>query len=240
METPLDRNQDYHFQGYCKQQNEGRASDGQAATTQPQWMRLLPSNVNPHVKPPKHSVLHRRSTYPYIEHTRYSISDTTPPERLKDQDNAIAGPTGMQSIKSLSKVKPASAGLGANLTTRTSNLKPTNCEATSEDTKREMVPELSEFQSLDKQRASRKLRKRFDARNRAQKLSLRLPPNTSNVAPTSTLRRSSMRRKSTMTQDATCHDRPHTPVPSQDIAPARPPFFRELSSFFASRLNAGK
>jgi hypothetical protein len=43
------------------------------------WMKLLPSEVIPHIKPPPHSVLQRRNSFPYIEHTRYSTPFTTPP-----------------------------------------------------------------------------------------------------------------------------------------------------------------
>jgi hypothetical protein len=43
------------------------------------WMNWLSSKVIPHVKPPSHSILHRRNSFPYIEHTRYSTPFSTPP-----------------------------------------------------------------------------------------------------------------------------------------------------------------
>ena len=56
---------------------------------------------------------------------------------------------------------------------------------------------------------------------------------------TSTMRKLSVRRKSTK-QDDHCQDIPHTPVPSQDITPAKPAFFREMLDFFVGRSDAGK
>jgi hypothetical protein len=52
----------------------------------PPWMKLLPSNINADVHPPKHSVLQHRPSFPYIEHTRYSSPFSTPPEHRKDSD----------------------------------------------------------------------------------------------------------------------------------------------------------
>ena len=52
----------------------------------PIWMRLLPSNVNADVRPPRHSVLERRLSFPYIEHTRYSTPFSTPTEYRKGSD----------------------------------------------------------------------------------------------------------------------------------------------------------
>jgi hypothetical protein len=50
------------------------------------WMELLPSNVNAEICPPKHSILDRRPSFPYIEHTRYSTPFTTPPEHQKSSE----------------------------------------------------------------------------------------------------------------------------------------------------------
>ena len=44
----------------------------------PAWMSLLPSHRNPNVHPPKHSVLQRRSTFPYFETTRMSTPHESP------------------------------------------------------------------------------------------------------------------------------------------------------------------
>lgn len=52
----------------------------------PTWMRLLPSNINADVQPPRHSVLERRLSLPYIEHTRYSTPFSTPTEFRKSSD----------------------------------------------------------------------------------------------------------------------------------------------------------
>jgi hypothetical protein len=51
----------------------------------PAWMCLLPSQKNPNVHPPKHSVLHHRSTFPYFESTRMTTPNEsqahTPPDK---------------------------------------------------------------------------------------------------------------------------------------------------------------
>lgn len=52
----------------------------------PAWMRLLPSNVNANVQTPRHSVLERRLSFPYIEHTRYSTPFSTPTEFRNGSD----------------------------------------------------------------------------------------------------------------------------------------------------------
>lgn len=51
----------------------------------PDWMRLLPSRVNPEIHPPRHSVLERSPSFPFIEHTRYSTPFSTPPEFPRSQ-----------------------------------------------------------------------------------------------------------------------------------------------------------
>lgn len=52
----------------------------------PAWMSLLPSQKNANIHPPKHSILQRRSTFPYFETTRMSTPQHspvhTPPEDL--------------------------------------------------------------------------------------------------------------------------------------------------------------
>lgn len=52
----------------------------------PAWMKLLPSNVNSDIHPPHHSVLQRRLSFPFVEHTRYSSPFSTPPEFPRSQD----------------------------------------------------------------------------------------------------------------------------------------------------------
>jgi hypothetical protein len=64
----------------------------QDARRPPKWMELLPSNVNPHVRPPRHSILQRRLSFPYIEHTRYSTPFMTPleyPEGSQKVESAV-------------------------------------------------------------------------------------------------------------------------------------------------------
>lgn len=56
----------------------------------PGWMLLLPSNINADVRPPRHSVLERRLSFPYFEHTRYSTPFSTPPEFRKGSDMQAA------------------------------------------------------------------------------------------------------------------------------------------------------
>lgn len=240
LEAPLDRREDYHFQGYYEQQNEYRTRNEQATAWQPRWMCLLPSNVNPDVKPPKHSALHRRVTYPYFEHTRYSVSDSTPPEMQKTQNKATNPSTAKRSIESSAIVRSSNVDSPVNLTVVLPDADHMNSGAVSATAERGTGPKFSEHQPSENRRPSRKLQKRLDSRNRARTLSLRSTANTTNATPASTLPSSSIRRTSTMTQDTTCYDRPHTAIPSQDIAPARPPFFKELSSFISGRLNAGK
>ncbi|KAF7504697.1 hypothetical protein GJ744_001978 [Endocarpon pusillum] len=50
----------------------------------PAWMSLLPSNVNPHIKPPSHSILSRRMSFP-----SYS-SFTNPPFNMTPLERSIS------------------------------------------------------------------------------------------------------------------------------------------------------
>jgi hypothetical protein len=57
----------------------------------PAWMALLPSQKNAGIHPPKHSVLQRRSTFPYFETTRMSTPQDspspTPPNEMSTTKN---------------------------------------------------------------------------------------------------------------------------------------------------------
>jgi hypothetical protein len=68
----------------------------------PSWMSLLPSNRNPHVRPPCHSALQRRSSFPYFSCTRYSTPFSTPPETPTTQDQ-YGQPLPVPKIPSLPK-----------------------------------------------------------------------------------------------------------------------------------------
>ena len=46
----------------------------------PKWFDLLPSNRNNHIRPPPHSVLQRRSSFPFLQSTRLSSPFSTPVE----------------------------------------------------------------------------------------------------------------------------------------------------------------
>ena len=46
----------------------------------PKWFHLLPSNRNNHIRPPRQSVLHRRSSFPFFQSTRLSSPFSTPLE----------------------------------------------------------------------------------------------------------------------------------------------------------------
>lgn len=62
----------------------------------PAWMSLLPSQKNAEIHPPKHSIMQRRSTFPYFETTRMSTPQDsparTPPEdlsKVKDATHSV-------------------------------------------------------------------------------------------------------------------------------------------------------
>jgi hypothetical protein len=59
----------------------------------PAWMSLLPSQKNAEIHPPKHSILQRRSTFPYFETTRMSTPQQspahTPPEDLSTASDTL-------------------------------------------------------------------------------------------------------------------------------------------------------
>lgn len=236
-------------------------------------MRLLPSNINPHIKPPSHSALHRRSTFPYIQHTRWSPSNLTPsltpPETPKAQgQHALTNSIAMQDSEKISSLMPTpdpevssdKSAVPAEGTapqriqqhdpqaTQSSHsfcqsvATPGSAVGKNQAAAVISVPSPTENQ----QRQPNKLRKRSSARDRARKLSSRgqysEAQNTmqsDDTSVTSTMRKLSVRRKSTK-QDDHCQEKPHTPVPSQDITPAKPPFFRELLGYFTTRSDAGK
>ena len=270
IDTPLARDNDYHFPGYGKQQglHDTKTARLETAPRRPAWMRLLPSNVNPHVKPPSHSALQRRSTFPYIEHTRWSPSNLTPPRTPKaSQQDASRVSIVMQSMGEMSSPQPTRQPGGSNdpisilapqSTPRSARRQ--SLEAKSIQSPLQPVTTVSstvgqkpatttvpEPTMIDhNQRPPNKLQKRLSARDRSWKLSVIRQPSvgqstmlSDNASAASTLSKLSIRRHST-NQDVHCDVRPHTPVPSQDITPARQPFFKEMLSYFTIRANAGK
>ena len=274
LDSPLDQKKDYHFPGYDKRRTPHNITSNPSETLsgRPAWMRLLPSNINPHVKPPSHSALHRRSTFPYIQHTRWSPSNRTPnltpPETPKAQgQNALTMSTAMQGSGKMSSLMPTpDPGVSLDKTavpaaeTAPQSIQQHESEATNSNhsfhqsvatptaVEKKQAATVSPVPSPtdNQQRHPNKLRKRSSARDRARQLSLRRQyseaQNTvqsDNTSVTSTMRKLSLRRKSTRHDDQ-CHEKPHTPVPSQDITPAKQPFFREMLTYFTNRSDAGK
>ena len=116
VDSPLDQKKDYHFPRYGQQQkpHDTASKAYETRSGRPAWMRLLPSIINPHVKPPSHSALHRRSTFPYIQHTRWSPSNLTPnltpPETPMAQgQNAQTTSIAMHDSEKISSLMPTPA-----------------------------------------------------------------------------------------------------------------------------------
>ena len=236
-------------------------------------MCLLPSNVNPHIKPPSHSTLHRRSTFPYIEHTRWSPPNDkptlTPPKTPKAHaKDALRMSVAMQVIGDMPSLLPTpepeipsgrSAVPAAETASQIVQQRGSEATESNQSSPQLVTTPASAKQQMhlatatlipgpidNHQRHAKKLRKRSSARDRARQVSLRRQYSeaenavpSDNTSVTSTLRRLSVRRKSTKHEDY-CHDIPHTPIPSQDITPARPPFFKEMLGYFTDRSDAGK
>ena len=193
----------------------------------PSWMHLLPSQVNSDVKPPRHSVLQRRRTFPYFESTRYSTPFSTPPEFPRTWDSL-----------------PKSVRLPSDLVLEGSDV--------SEGTQ---VSTLQLSRTLPKHAPSKQiqtLEARSSLRREQNVVSLQAP---SNPPETRLNLRKPSKRLPSLPKGASCKSHVpsskrisgaescctrdhHTPEPTQEIAPAsnpKPPLLRELSGFFSSR-----
>lgn len=174
----------------------------QNISTVPPWMSLLPSNRNSHVKPPKHSALHRRLTYPYFETTRYSTPFTTPPQWPTTGD--VSGtPLQIPSVLELT----GNNVHDANIRRR--------------DTSAQSAKDTSFITDRSHTVAASHINSKFDS-TKLRDISI-----TSTQEPQAVLPRKEKAKCTVSTK--------HTILPTQEITPAKPPFFRELSGFFALR-----
>jgi hypothetical protein len=79
LEQPFDKDANFVTSDPLKSTNTPRRL--------PAWMSLLPSHRNSNVHPPKHSVLQRRSTFPYFETTRMSTPHDSPAPTPPESSN---------------------------------------------------------------------------------------------------------------------------------------------------------
>lgn len=246
----------------------------------PAWMSLLPSQKNPNVHPPKHSVLQRRLTFPYFESTRMTTPNDsqaqTPPE--KNQVSTVAGKCcltvgvtmGARGNSSQprkyprvpgSPTRPETFSLNQSLISFIESQEVTPDHHMSYVQERSLCPSAyavkpsinfshprrpltaqsapSVIDDVQKAAGVERVRRRLKKRVTAQKANEVIPKQ-----PDEERRRSHPWKlnwsNGTSPEESLheCTKNDHTTEPSQDLLPAKSPFLKELSGFFASR--AGK
>lgn len=249
-----------------------------ASRSLPAWMSLLPSQKNAEIHPPKHSVLQRRSTFPYLETTRMSTPDDSPvrtpsietaTERHAEQ-NTPTVVSNMQTPREKSRprrksslVRPQSSSSNLSFVSFEKNQREASNNHMNYFSRRSHCPSayvVHPSSNFSRPRAPssaksapsvidvpQKEEKRKRVRRRLSKqLSARNTDEATAVPKVPEKQRRKSRpwkldwsRSSSPEEDLEeCMKANHTPEPSQDIGPAKPPFFKELSGFLASR--AGK
>lgn len=202
----------------------------------PAWMSLLPSNVNSHIKPASPSVIQRRLTFPYSQPNCLSPPDSiTPGTSIFQSEYALTLSTAVQGIEEERRRVSASTPY---LPTRSVSSPKSwaveggrhrrhlriDQETTLPDF-RNLSPSMHETHqaSVTSPLAQDEA---ISPRRRMSISSLKIPK-----------RRQSIKRFSTTSpHDAYCTKAAHTPLPDQIATPAKPPFFKELSSFLGARV----
>ena len=245
LDRPLDPASDFPARDPLKQLTTSGSLVSQLQPPQldtkrrpPPWMRLLPSNVNSTVRPPTHSALQRRLTFPYFQSTRLSSPFSTPPEYALGTGDALALSTAVQGFSEEARRTSAPAALRP---LRTSSA-PTS-RAIAEKRQRRQLPlhqtqRLPNFHDLlpslhvahEHEDPPKSLVTEIDTSKVKKRDSL-------SFRKSHRLRRTLQKHPSTRPESA-CGGRAHTAVPQQTITPAKPAFYKELSGFFATR--AGK
>jgi hypothetical protein len=241
--TPLDSATDFSANAPLKQKVTIPSQHGATETAErvepprrrPSWMKLLPSNVNVAMRPPTHSVLERRVSFPYFQSTRFSTPFMTPPEYPAiDPDYALAVSTAVQGVPDVWKSNQAptparsfrSISIPHSYAPSARRKRPPQTPTTRETVQNSY--ELAQSHTTDDKMLPEQQVSSPEAEpQRRRSGSSRMSQNLK------------LRTRDSLTQvDIGYGRRSHTPIPDQTISPAKPPFYSELSGFFTTR--AGK
>ncbi len=242
---PLHPSSDFSPRDPLKQLNSMRpgepcteASKVAAISRPPAWMSLLPSNINGNVRPTTCSAMHRRLTFPCFESSRRSTPFSTPPEYpVGDTRHALALSTAVQGIprRSRQRSEPSPSLLGHNPSS------PPSYAIAGRQHRRHLPldrnPPLPNYwilsPSLHETHEPNVALLSEHEMTGLQQTRKRRAPSISPPCPNE--RRSSARNESSVHFDPTCVNHHHIPVANQPIALRKPPFYKELSTFFTTR-----
>lgn len=213
-----------------------KGSNGrQSSHLTPTWMTLLPSSRKPFAGAPRQTMANRRSTFPGYETTQPSTPSPSPP-LSSIKHSRIDHPPTTKNVSEADSVRgrrdtggprgvpgpiahhPLGRAGGLRGESPSYHLPPSNSVSTAAD---QEVIQGTAFDGSNRQSFSQQLFNRSNSLQR-RRFSLRKTHTAGTIAPA-----------------GSCGpEKSHSPMPSQDISPARAPLLRELSSFFATR--AGK
>ena len=245
LHHPLDPRSDFSPRDPLKQPDSLILSDPQKEPSQlhdtlrrrPAWMNLLPSNVNHDVRPPIYPAMDRRLAFPYFQSTRLPAHFSTLPEhRISDSTYGRAMSKAMQGTpeESRSASGPSQAYLGRSLASPHSYAvagsgphknvshhqttpKPTFYDAWSCPREPHEPSETPLY--------ARTVRKPMTGGRRPLGISSRR----------SSKGQTSLRKYPSAQADAPCAGTARTSTHEQPVTPTKPAFYKELSSFFATR-----
>jgi hypothetical protein len=244
--TPLDPTSDFQPRDPLKQFTIPPSADIRlpstfAARRQPAWMSLLPSNVNSGIQSPSDSTVQRRLTSPSPPPTHFFTPDSTGIATPLAPDQALALSTAVQGIEEERRRVSAPATYIPQRSASTPKSWAVPGKQNRRHLRLDRETPIPDFRNLTPSLHEPHTRRTSVARTttpstveestssrRASFSSLRLPK-----------RRAVIKFfPSTATEHGSCGEtQPHTPMPDQTISPAtKPPFFRELSSFFGNRV----
>jgi hypothetical protein len=240
--TPLDPNSDFQPRDPLKQftippSTDIHSSPTLAARRQPAWMSLLPSNVNSGIQSPSDSTLQRRLTLPSSPPTRFFTPASTRPATPLVLDEALALSTAVQGIEEERRRVSAPATYIPQRSASTPKSWAVPGKQNRRHLRLDRETQIPDFRNLTP-----------SLHDPHQRTSIAPTPSTIEETPTRRSSFSSLRlpkRRSVIKlsppsateQDSCVETKLHTPMPEQTISPApKPPFFRELSSFFGARI----
>lgn len=203
----------------------------------PAWMNLLPSNVNNEVRPPAYSAMQRRLTFPYFQSTRLLKPFSTPPEYpVGDTKYASAMSTAVHGIPEESRraSEPSQTHLASRLSSPHSyavagRRHRQNLHLHQDTTN----PDFHDPSSRPHERHEPSESPSHTRSTRTPMVAGQRPPSISSRR--SSRRQTSLRKYSSARADFSCTEHAQTPTAEQTATPAKPPFYKELSSFFATR-----
>ena len=241
---PLDLASDFTPRDDLKQLNSTRPDHSRtdsshqhdAVGRRPAWMNLLPSNVNGDIRPPTYSAMHRRLSFPYFQSTRLSTPFSTPPEYPPGgSEYALAVSNATEGVPEELIVTPVTSHIHPSRSRSTPHSYAFAGRRQRGNLRIDHSSPITNFQDLPASLYEVHEPGDHPRRDQVAGSPTEMQLKREMVAPSSQShkRRLSQRETSATQPDASCHA--HTPIAAHAITAAKPPYYKELSGFFATR-----